>query len=351
MSIHCFTSISFSYLNRARVLGATLKRHHPDWELWLLVTDVAPDGFPFQIENEPWDHLVYAHDLKIPNIESWLFKHDVVEVCTAVKGPFLERLTQSAAEKIFYLDPDIAVINSLEPLVDMLDEHSILLTPHQLHPDDDTQSVWDNEICSLAHGTYNLGFVAIRNDDMGAAFARWWSNRCQRFCYDEKDKGLFVDQKWCDLVPSLFDRVRVVRDPGYNVASWNLNCRNVTASPDGQFLVNNHHPLRFYHFTKLGPIGDTMTRRYAGGNIEIFELWTWYKRLVTNATDDRIPDRYWHYGHFSSGTAIPKDARALYRHRLDLQSAFPNPFDSSEGGYEQWFRSMPVKAKAANKTR
>ncbi len=337
MSVHCFTSISFSYLNRARVLGESLKRLHPDWTLWLLITDEVPDGFPFDIESEFWDKVVFATELDIPNVEGWIFRHDVVEVCTAVKGPFLEQLTNTSASKIIYLDPDIAVFNSLQPLIDALDSSSILLTPHQLESDDDTRSVWDNEICSLQHGTYNLGFLAIRNDEAGKACAKWWSNRCRRFCYDEKDKGLFVDQKWCDLIPAFFDGVKIVRDPGYNVASWNLNRRKITAAKDGQFLVNGEYPLRFYHFTKLGPVGDAMTRRYAGDNVEVYELWKWYRHEVTVASDSRIPAGYWHYAQYSSGNPIPKAARELHRHRDDLIAHFANPFDSTDGGYEAWY--------------
>ncbi|WP_244530569.1 hypothetical protein [Salaquimonas pukyongi] len=321
------------------MLGASIKQYHPDWNLWLLVSDRAPEGFSLDIENEPWDRLVYITELPISNIEGWMFKHDVVELCTAVKGPFLEELLKTNAEKIFYLDPDIAVLNSLEPMLKLLDEHSILLTPHQLEPDDEPQSVWDNEICSLAHGIYNLGFIAIRNDDVGKDCVRWWSKRCKSFCYDAKDKGLFVDQKWCDLIPAFFERVHILRDPGYNIASWNLNRRKITASKDGQFVVNGEFPIRFYHFTKLGPIGDTMTRRYAGDNTEVYELWAWYKRCIAEATDDRIPDRWWHYGVYSSGSQIPKDARVLYRDREDLIDHFPNPFDSSNGGYEAWYNN------------
>ena len=36
MTVHCFTSISFSYLAKARTLGWSLKRFHPDWVLTLL---------------------------------------------------------------------------------------------------------------------------------------------------------------------------------------------------------------------------------------------------------------------------------------------------------------------------
>ena len=340
MTVNCFTSISFSYLNRARVLGSTLKLHHPEWMLWLCITDREPEGFTFNIANEPFDRVLYATELGIPDIEQWLFKHDLVEACTAVKGPMIQKLTQIRdVEKIFYLDPDIAVFNSLQPMLDMLDESSILLTPHQLEPDEDARAVQDNEICSLAHGIYNLGFLAIRNDETGRSFADWWSDRCQRFCYDERDKGLFVDQKWCDLVPAFFDNVRIVRDPGYNVASWNLSRRTIEIDDSGKLLVNGQYLLRFYHFTKLGAIGDTMTRRYAGDNIEVYELWTWYKRKVSEFTDARIPDDWWFYGRYSGGKLIPKFARELYRHRMDLKKAFFDPFDSDQGGYQAWFEN------------
>ncbi|MDP2619538.1 MAG: hypothetical protein Q8P46_05105 [Hyphomicrobiales bacterium] len=339
MTVHCFTSISYSYLNRARVLGETLKRHHPEWTLWLCITDKEPEGFTFNVADEPYDEVLFAGDLDIPNIQAWLFKHDVVEACTAVKGLVLERLTQSGAEKIFYIDPDIAIFASLQPMVEMLDDASVLLTPHQLEPDHEIQSIYDNEICSLSHGTYNLGFVAIRNDNVGRAFARWWCDRCTRFCYDERDKGLFVDQKWCDLVPAFFENVRIVRDPGYNVASWNLNKRKIDITGDGQILINGTFPLRFYHFTKLGPIGDTMTRRYAGDNVEVYELWAWYKRKIDALTDPRIPNGWWHYGYYSNNVPIPKEARVLYRYREDLRSAFPNPFDASQGGYLAWYEN------------
>ncbi|MDO8324036.1 MAG: hypothetical protein Q7T23_13960, partial [Phenylobacterium sp.] len=85
MKVVCFSSFTFSYLNRARVLFQTLKVHQPDWERVALITDAPPPGFVLDLANEPFDRVVYAQDLGIPNFQSWLFKHDVVEVCTAVK--------------------------------------------------------------------------------------------------------------------------------------------------------------------------------------------------------------------------------------------------------------------------
>ena len=37
MKVLCYSSFTFSYLNRARVLYSTLRRFHPDWELVALI--------------------------------------------------------------------------------------------------------------------------------------------------------------------------------------------------------------------------------------------------------------------------------------------------------------------------
>ena len=336
MEIHCFTSFSFSYLGKARVFAATLKRFHPDWHLWAVISDREPAGFSFDISNEDFDSVIWGDELFGADTPAWLFKHDVIEFCTAVKGPVFKQIaTTTKADKIFYFDPDIAVFGSLQSLVDMLDSASILLTPHQLEPDDAHYAILDNEICSLRLGTYNLGFVAMRNDEEGLRFANWWSDRLFSYCYDDPAAGLFVDQKWCDLVPAFFQGAMIVRDPGCNVASWNLSRRKVSIDHDGQIFVNGSL-LRFFHFTKLGPTGDFMTRRYAGDNVEIYELWVWYKHQIRRYEESAVPRGWWKYSKFSNGVDITRQARLLYRQRGDLQRAFPNPFLAGDGSYSAW---------------
>ncbi len=334
----CFTSFTFGYLGRARVLAQTVKRYHPDWCFVALISDLPPDGFAFDSAAEPFDRVVWGHELPIPAISSWIFKHDLVELCTAVKGPMLELLTEREIERVIYLDPDIALLAPLDGVLAGLDEASIVLTPHQLDPDLDEQAIFDNEVSSLRHGTYNLGFVAVRNDETGRRFAGWFADRLRSYCYDELDRGIFVDQKWCDLVPAFFDSVKILRDPGYNVASWNISQRRLTADDTGSILVNGQ-PLRFFHFTKLGPIGAVMTERYADNNLLIHEIWSWYRRSVQAATPVDLDPGWWQYGRFDNSDAIPTDARRLYRRRADLREAFPEPFAIGPRSYHQWLQT------------
>jgi len=342
VTVYAYSSFSYSYLNRARVLAKTLKAQHPDWKLWAVVTDEEPESFSFDIAREEFDGVLAAKDLLGADFEPWLFGHDVVEACTAVKGPAAVRLLEfDDCEKLFFFDPDMAVFNGVDDVVDLLSEYSIVLTPHQTEPEErwDTTAIRDNEITSLEYGAFNLGFFAIANDNEGRRFALWWGDRLREWCHDRRDIGLFVDQKWCNLVPCFFDRVKVLRDPGYNVASWNLSQRVMRYDDAGTALVNDR-PLRFFHFTKLGAVGDVMTQRYARDNIEVYELWWWYRQEVHAATSREIPKSWWAYGTFDNGEAIPKRVRELYRERRDLREAFPRPFGTGNGSFHEWLTSQ-----------
>jgi hypothetical protein len=341
MSVHAFTSFSYSYLNRARVLARSIRRHHPDWTLWAVLIDKVPDGFEYDLSKEEFDCLLTVEELFPEYTNRWLFGHDIVEACTAVKGQALLRImSEPSAEKVIYFDPDIAIFNKLDPLVNLLEENSIVLTPHQLDPEDpsDLQAILDNEVASLDYGTFNLGFIGVNQDPEAHRFAQWWAERLKDWCHDRLDIGIFVDQKWCNLIPCFFNSVKILRDPGYNVASWNLSKRTMSYDAEGVARINGE-PLRFYHFTKLGPTGDTMTRRYAKENSEIYELWEWYRNEVIKATDFRIPKGWWHYGTYDNGESIDKSARELYRHRQDLRAAFPDPFMTGQGSFFEWLKA------------
>lgn len=147
------------------------------------------------------------------------------------------------------------------------------------------------------------------------------------YCYDEIERGLFTDQRWCDLVPAFFSGTYVLRDPGYNVASWNLSQRAVTIDDDGRILAAGQ-PLRFFHFTKITHAGQIMLERYSSGRIEVFELMKWYVGQLANHTPQGLPKGWWAYGNFSNGDPIKREHRRHYRDRPDLQDRYPDPFEA-----------------------
>ncbi|MBD5641882.1 MAG: glycosyltransferase [Desulfovibrio sp.] len=324
-----FTSCVNNYLPKARVLAQSLKTHNPDWQFCLLLGEEPPEGF--ELAAWPFDRLLQFSQLGIPNYPGWSFGHSVVELCTAVKGYALNYfLEREAREKVIYLDPDIMVLASLEPLEAMLDKADILLTPHQLSPQTGYQAIIDNEISSLRHGVFNLGFVGCANRPQGVAFSRFWRDRLAGWCHDDKERGLFTDQKWCDLAPAYFSSLEVVRDPGCNAASWNLTDRTITRSADGRFLANGQ-PLRFYHFTGYDSgMGRIMTSIYGSQMPAVDALWQIYAQKLAQHASGKLPP--WSGESFSNGSPIPARARKYYRENPAIQARFPDPWLTDAAG-------------------
>ena len=325
MTVHAFTSFAFESLNRARVFAESLKRHRPEWCLWAVIADRAPEGFRFDAADEAFDRVLMVADLYGGDTEPWVFEHSVTEACAAVKGRALQRLlAEPGAEAAVYFGSDTVVFGGLEPVTEALQDDSIVLSPQKLTPDTDRSGTPQNEIAALAQGVFNLSFLAVRNDEVASDFATWWGDRLDRLCHDRRDIGIFLDQKWCDLVPCFFPEPRLLRDPGCGVSSRNLGERTVSIDREGQILCNGH-PLQFFHFDRPGPDGDAETLRNADGDVEVYELWCWYRLELARQTEPGLAEHEWHFARFANGEPIPEAARALYRDHADLRQRFPEP--------------------------
>jgi hypothetical protein len=307
----CFTSSNLAYLSRARVLASTFKKHNPNVAFILILVDVLPGGYNLSSAEEPFDDVIEIGNIGIPDFISWSFKHNVVELCTAIKASAALYLA-NLFSKVIYLDPDSAVFFPLDEIVDLLDKKEILLTPHQLSPCSVNDMVLkDIELCTLRHGVFNLGFFAVSARDQGLDFLRWWQSRLMKFCYEDIPSGIFTDQKWCDVVPAYFSGCEIVRDYGCNVASWNLFERRIDFI-DGRPVINGEFPLKFYHFTKYGSAGEVMTLRYTQ-SLPTMEIWAWYGRYLRECEFNPPPAKYWYFGNFSDSTPIDDSVRVEFR--------------------------------------
>ena len=150
--MHFFTSVTACYIPKARVLAKTLKEHNEDAVMHLVISDDLPAGF--DIEQEDFDYVWPIEDIiEVENFRKWTFLHDVVELCTAVKGAAAIRIiSELGLDRLVYLDPDIGVFDSLAPVGDMLDENSVLFTPHSTAPASTPRGIVDDELCALKYG-------------------------------------------------------------------------------------------------------------------------------------------------------------------------------------------------------
>ena len=335
--LHVFTSAAVNYLPKVRALCRSIRAQHPEAIIHLALADERPEWLT--TEGEPFDTILELRQLAIPDLPSWTFKHSIVELATAIK-PFAlaHLLSQPGCRTVLYFDPDMVLFSRVDDIITTLDGANVALTPHQTTPERSLAAVIDNEITSLKMGVFNLGFVGVANTAEGRRFADWWKDRCYHFCRAEVANGLFTDQKWVNFAPIFFDGVAILKSPRHNVATWNLTTRTMVGCVATGFKVDGQ-PLGFYHFTGFDSGAHRiMAVKNASGNDAVQDLIAWYERETVPKRGDRVIDWPWAFGRFSDGTKIEPHHRWVYRDRLDLQEAFPQPFDTSSGEvtYLQW---------------
>lgn len=339
-TIHVFTSAACNYVPKVRALVASIRRHQPDWRIHLALADECPTALDLAIEG--FDEVHPVADLGIPDCCGWTFCHGIVELSTAIK-PFLLRqlLARADCRGVVYLDPDTVLFSSLEEVEEAIKVANIALTPHLTRPEPELEGVMDNEIAALKHGTYNLGFLAVAPTDVGLAFADWWADRCYHFCRDAIPQGLFTDQRWIDLVPGFFPGTAILRTSRLNVASWNVSTRRVTGCVPDDVRVDGE-PLGFYHFTGFDSGAHReMAWKHAADQPAVRALIDWYAAAIASFGCDALASVPWAFGRFADGTPVPAAARTVYRERVDLQQAFPDPFATERrGGFKRWWEQQ-----------
>ncbi|MDA1200929.1 MAG: glycosyl transferase [Planctomycetota bacterium] len=336
-TIHVFTSAACNYVPKVRALVASIRRHQPAWRIHLALCDAPPPEI--DLAGEDFDEIHPLAELGIPDHRGWAFCHEIVELATAIK-PFLlcRLLEREDCGGVVYLDPDTVVFSPLEEVEAALAAASVSLTPHLTLPEASLEGVMDNEIAALKHGIYNLGFLAVSPTDTGRRFAAWWADRCYHFCRDAIPHGLFTDQRWIDLVPAFFPGTCILRSSRLNVASWNVSTRRVTGTAPDEVLVDDQ-PLGFYHFTGFDSgAHHEMAWKHAADQPVVRSLIDWYAATITELGRDPLAAVPWAFGRFANGEPVPAAARLVYRERLDLQRAFPDPF--AAGGFPEWWESQ-----------
>ena len=343
-TIRVFTSSAVNYVPKVKLLCQSIKHYHPEWKVHWAVADRIPAAL--NIDSDLIDKTIPVESLGIPDQEGWIFRHTLVELSTGIK-PFVVRhlLDDPETTAVLYFDPDMVLFSRLDDLVAEFDRHSILLTPHQTKPETNLEAVVDNEICSLRHGIFNLGFLGIRNDENGRAFTEWWAERVYHFCQESLEQHLFTDQKWVNFAPVFFDGVGILKSSRFNVATWNITTRDMTGSfPDG-FRVDGA-PLGFYHFTGFDSgAHKTMAMKNGGDNRAVKSLVQWYEKQQQRRTEDTtsLP---WAFSTFTNGEPVTLAHRLVFRSRRDLQKSYPHPFETdqrsnvSTGGaqsFYEWF--------------
>jgi len=311
MNVAC-TIVSPNYLHYARTLAKSYLAHHPSDLFFVLL--VSRERLATLDPNDSF-RVLHLEDLALPGVHSLAMQYDILELNTNVKPTLLKYLFREfVVDNVVYLDPDIFIYDRLQPIFDHLQHANVVLTPHITRPIYDGKT--PTEVDFLSAGVFNLGFVALKRSGQSDALLDWWERRCLDEGYSEIRTGLFVDQKWMNLAPCLFEGVELCKDAGCNMAYWNLHERLLSKHGES-YVVNGSFPLRFFHFSGVDVFTESSLSKYSNrytlsDRPDLAGIFADYKAAMQSNVREGEKVMPYGYDRFSDGSAVTSLARRLY---------------------------------------
>lgn len=303
-----FTIISNNYFHFAKTLFQSLEKHHSDADFYAIIVDEKNDLITAENFN-----IVNISELDIPNLKHFLFRYNILEANTAVKPWSFDYLfNKKNYTSVIYLDPDIYVYKRLDEVIKHQSKLAVI-TPHI------TEQILDDknpsEFTFLQCGIYNLGFIALNQHKSLTKFLDWWKSKLEYLCIKNIKEGLFVDQKWIDLITSLFDDVIILKDKRYNTAYWNIFQRE-------EYIDD----IVFLHFSGVKHENLSIHQNrinYSDLDIKIRSIYEKYLEKIKD-NDNNFSIIEYKYNFFHNGKKISDDIRKLFN--LTSFSNEINPF-------------------------
>lgn len=254
MNICYCTIITSDFLLYPLALNQSLLRYNAGTRLSIFVVDKTFDKTVL-VEKYPNIDIYFQSDLityeLTKDIYEKYFEKDIDCFRWSMKPVFIKHLLEQGYDQVFFLDPDLFFFSDYKFLSESLAGNRVLLTPHwrSSSPQEDPL----NFSTLLTSGLFNAGFVGVSRD--GLEVMDWWAELCANKCVKNPAEGHFVDQAYLNLFPIYFDRIKIERHRGCNVANWNMvECKR-TPGPDGTVKINKTYDIVFIHFTKSTIIG------------------------------------------------------------------------------------------------
>ncbi len=249
---------------------------------------------------------------------------------------------------VLYVDGDFMIFDNLENLAGNGDD-GVVLVPHVLSPVP-RDGMQPDETTLLGSGMFNAGMFGVGIQHGG--FLEFLMERLKRECIFDAKRMRFNEQRWLDFVPSLFPH-RVVKDPGVDVAYWNLHERPLEKQGD-RWLAGGV-PLRAFHFSSFEPRVEGMAGRYElanaaprvrlGADPLFAELCAEYRRMLyaEGLTDSQDPP--FAFDMLPDGTPVYSTLRELFRARVLAADAGAVPIRLIPSTHWKWMLSGPGRAE------
>lgn len=127
-------------------------------------------------------------------------------------------------QKVIFLGAKVEFFKYPRKMINHLDDHSAVVTPHILEPLPEDGLFPANASVSFT-GHISTDVIGFRNSPEIIRFLTWQDEIMKTKC--KTTAQTYLDQSWLNFLPFFVDNVKVLRDPGYNVAYWCYYERNI----------------------------------------------------------------------------------------------------------------------------
>lgn len=247
------TVITKSYISFARTLFESIKRFHKNIDFFVLLID--PDNQYFDSKNDEFTIVSLAELDERDVVFKMAFYYTAFELCNALKPFIISHLIDRGYQRCIFLDSDTYLFNNLDEEFNLLEEYSMLLTPHFLPENKNITPKLELDI--LKSGIYNAGFIAVSGSNEAKEFLKWFKSRLSIYSFfdlgvnGKPKRGLNADQLWLNIVPLLFKNIFISQNPGLNKGHWNINNYSVKYENQESIIINGTDKLVLYHYSGL----------------------------------------------------------------------------------------------------
>ena len=267
------SSKDYFFQTKHAILSA--KKHNPDYDIVLL-----SDG----IETDIAEHNISLDVVNLNQEQINLTTGKPVWLVTGRPAIVKYALSELNYDYCIFIDGDTYTYNSFSKIEQLINNnYSLVVTPHNLIPlPNDNRFPSINDICLM--GNYNSGFFVASKKSMD--FINWWEMQTRKFPIMDKQNGIAAEQGWLRFAADFCEGTKILRDPSYNVAYWNVAQRDFNIKNNEYYVGDTRLTImHFSGFQERTP-PELMSRYQNRYKLEktspIYKIFQEYKNIIWN---------------------------------------------------------------------